>query len=289
MAAPRASCSPSRRSSASPGCSSSGSASTAIRLTGGEPTVRAHLPVLVEQARRRSASTSSLTTNGATLRLVAHDLAAAGPATGSTSRSTRCAASGSSRMTRRDELDRVLDGIDAAIEAGLRPGEGQRRARSAASTTTRSSTSPTFGRDQRRRGALHRVHAARRQRRLGRRRGRQPGRDRRRHRRRYPLEPVPARGAAPADRWRYLDGAGRRRRDPERHQAVLRRLRPGAPHRRGPVPHLPVRDSTSSTCGPSLRGGGSDDDLAAEIERAVGTKWAGHAIGQVTSSARSAP
>ena len=30
-----------------------------------------------------------------------------------------------------------------------------------------------------------------------------------------------------------------------------------------------------------LRGGGTDDDLAAEIERAVGTKWAGHAIGQV--------
>jgi cyclic pyranopterin phosphate synthase len=30
-----------------------------------------------------------------------------------------------------------------------------------------------------------------------------------------------------------------------------------------------------------LRTGGSDDDLAAEIERAVGTKWAGHHIGKV--------
>lgn len=30
-----------------------------------------------------------------------------------------------------------------------------------------------------------------------------------------------------------------------------------------------------------LRRGGSDDDLAAEIERAVGTKWAGHHIGAV--------
>jgi cyclic pyranopterin phosphate synthase len=30
-----------------------------------------------------------------------------------------------------------------------------------------------------------------------------------------------------------------------------------------------------------LRAGGTDDDLAAEIERAVGTKWAGHRIGQV--------
>jgi cyclic pyranopterin phosphate synthase len=30
-----------------------------------------------------------------------------------------------------------------------------------------------------------------------------------------------------------------------------------------------------------LRGGGSDDDLAAAIEAEVGRKWAGHAIGQV--------
>jgi cyclic pyranopterin phosphate synthase len=31
-----------------------------------------------------------------------------------------------------------------------------------------------------------------------------------------------------------------------------------------------------------LRSDCSDDDLAAEIERAVGTKWAGHNINQVT-------
>ena len=31
-----------------------------------------------------------------------------------------------------------------------------------------------------------------------------------------------------------------------------------------------------------LRNGGTDDELAAEITRAVGTKWAGHQIGQVT-------
>ena len=30
-----------------------------------------------------------------------------------------------------------------------------------------------------------------------------------------------------------------------------------------------------------LRDGGTDDDLAGAIERAVGTKWAGHRIGQV--------
>ena len=38
----------------------------------------------------------------------------------------------------------------------------------------------------------------------------------------YPLEQLPARGAAPADRWRYLDGCGTVGRDPQRHQAVLR-------------------------------------------------------------------
>jgi cyclic pyranopterin phosphate synthase len=31
-----------------------------------------------------------------------------------------------------------------------------------------------------------------------------------------------------------------------------------------------------------LRDGGTDDDLAGAIEAAVGTKWAGHRIGQVT-------
>ena len=31
----------------------------------------------------------------------------------------------------------------------------------------------------------------------------------------------------------------------------------------------------------TMRDGGTDDDLAAAIEAAVGTKWAGHRIGQV--------
>ena len=57
-----------------------------IRLTGGEPTVRAHLPVLVSKLARlrlpASADTPlagqkpdlSITTNGATFRLLAHEL-----------------------------------------------------------------------------------------------------------------------------------------------------------------------------------------------------------------------
>src|SRR5215218_1600753 len=50
---------------------------TGIRITGGEPTVRAHLPVLVEKLARLGTDLS-MTTNGATLRLLAGDLRAAG-------------------------------------------------------------------------------------------------------------------------------------------------------------------------------------------------------------------
>src|SRR5215470_11266248 len=54
-----------------------------IRLTGGEPTVRAHLPVLVAklaQLRRADGRKPdlSITTNGATFPLLARDLRAAG-------------------------------------------------------------------------------------------------------------------------------------------------------------------------------------------------------------------
>src|SRR6478752_10827004 len=81
-----------------------------IRLTGGEPTVRAHLPVLIEKLSALGVDLA-LTTNGATLRLVAHDLAAAGLRRINISidslQRERFA-----RITKRDELDRVLDGID---------------------------------------------------------------------------------------------------------------------------------------------------------------------------------
>ncbi len=60
-----------------------------IRLTGGEPTVRAHLPVLVGKLAALGVDLS-MTTNGATLALLAHDLAAAGLRRINIS-STRCA------------------------------------------------------------------------------------------------------------------------------------------------------------------------------------------------------
>lgn len=90
-----------------------------IRLTGGEPLVRAHFPELVERLAGLGVDLA-LTTNGATLRLHAAALVAAGL--------TRINISLDSlqrerftELTRRDELDRVLDGVDAALEAGLQP------------------------------------------------------------------------------------------------------------------------------------------------------------------------
>ena len=90
-----------------------------IRLTGGEPTVRAHLPILVAKLAALPVDLA-LTTNGATLRASAHDLKAAGLERINISLDT-FRADRFLEITRRDELARVLDGIDAAIEAQLHP------------------------------------------------------------------------------------------------------------------------------------------------------------------------
>ena len=96
----------------------------------------------------------------------------------------------------------------------------------------------------------------------------------------FPLESVPARGAAPADRWRYLDGKGTVGVIPSVTKpfcADCDRVRLTA-------------DGQFRTClfattefdlRALLRNGADDDTVAAEIERAVGTKWAGHQINQV--------
>jgi cyclic pyranopterin phosphate synthase len=92
---------------------------TSIRLTGGEPTVRAHLPVLVERLSALGTDLA-LTTNGTTLGLIAHDLAAAGLKRINVSLDS-LRADRVIELTRRDCLAQVLDGIDAAIDAGLAP------------------------------------------------------------------------------------------------------------------------------------------------------------------------
>jgi len=103
-----------------------------IRLTGGEPTVRAHLPMLVEKlAQLKVPSTAksplagknidiALTTNGATLRLIADELMAAGLSRINISLDT-LQSERFFKITRRNHLDNVLDGIDAAIQAGFSP------------------------------------------------------------------------------------------------------------------------------------------------------------------------
>ena len=96
----------------------------------------------------------------------------------------------------------------------------------------------------------------------------------------HPLEPIPARGAAPADTWRYADGKG-----------IVGVIPTVTKPFCGDCDRVRLTaDGQFRTClfetrefdlRALLRGGASDDEVAAEIERAVGTKWAGHQIGQV--------
>jgi cyclic pyranopterin phosphate synthase len=255
-----------------------------IRLTGGEPTVRAHLPVLVHKLARLRLTNGakpdlSITTNGATFRLVAHELHDAGLDRVNISldslRPERFLA-----MTRRDEFHRVLDGIAAAQEAGFSPVKLNVVLQRGVNDDEIVDFA-AFGRDH----DLHvrfiefmpldasgawrsqdvvgqdeivaAIDAV------------------------FPLEPVPGRGAAPADRWRYLDGQGDVGVIPSVTKPVC-----------GDCDRVMLTaDGQFRTClfetrefdlRAILRTGGSDDDVAAEIERAVGTKWAGHAIGRVT-------
>jgi cyclic pyranopterin phosphate synthase len=92
-----------------------------IKVTGGEPTVRADLPRLIAMFREVGPDLDiSMTTNGVLLDRLAAPLAAAGL--------DRVTVSCDSlmrhrfaEMTRRDALDKVLGGIAAAKEAGLEP------------------------------------------------------------------------------------------------------------------------------------------------------------------------
>jgi cyclic pyranopterin phosphate synthase len=92
-----------------------------VRLTGGEPTVRADIEALVGAVAAHPGITDlAMTTNGHTLARLAPRLAAAGLRRVNVSidslRPERFAA-----LTRGGELGRVLAGIDAALAAGLRP------------------------------------------------------------------------------------------------------------------------------------------------------------------------
>jgi len=93
---------------------------TAVRLTGGEPLVRADLAVLVAKLAALGFDDLSLTTNGVGLPHLAGALATAGLRRVNVS----CDSLDRDRfasITRRDALPAVLEGMDAAEAAGLSP------------------------------------------------------------------------------------------------------------------------------------------------------------------------
>jgi GTP 3',8-cyclase len=248
-----------------------------VRLTGGEPTVRARLPLLVEMLARLGCDVA-MTTNGATLRLLAPELRAAGLRRVNISLDTLDRAR-FVEMTRRDELDHVLDGIDAACEAGFDPVKINAVVQRDVNDDEILDLA-TFGRE---RGVEVRfiefmpLDAS-----GGWTGGSVVGQDEivARIASTYPLEQMPARGAAPADRWRYLDGRGTVGVIPSVTKPFC-----------GDCDRVRLTaDGQFRTClfatdefdlRLAMRTGESDDQLAARIERAVGTKWAGHRINQV--------
>jgi cyclic pyranopterin phosphate synthase len=249
----------------------------AIRITGGEPTVRAHLPVLVEKLARLGTDLS-LTTNGATLRLLAPELQAAGlrrinVSLDSLRRETFFA------VTRRHALDQVLDGIDAALEAGLSPV----KVNCVLIRGVNDDEIVDFARFGRERGVTVRFIEFMP---LDAEDGWTPGTvvpaaevvaaiDAV-----YPLEPVDGRGSAPAERFGYRDGAG----EVGVVASVTQSFCGSCDRVRLTAEGMfrnclfAVRETDLRAV---LRNGGSDDDLAAAIAADVGRKWAGHSIGQV--------
>jgi cyclic pyranopterin phosphate synthase len=248
-----------------------------IRLTGGEPTVRAHLPLLVEQLAVLGTDLS-MTTNGATLRSQAADLRAAGLQRVNVSLDS-LRADRFVELTRRDELDHVLDGIDAAIEVGFAPV----KVNVVCMEGVNDDEIVDFARFGRERGVEvrfiefmpldggHTWEAA----------AVVPGE-------RivetigavYPLEPV-TRSHEPAALWSYVDGGGRVGVIPsvtEPFCATCDRVRLTAEGRmRACLFSLEETDLRAL-----LRGGATDDDVAAAMEACVAGKWAGHRIGSTT-------
>ncbi len=253
-----------------------------IRLTGGEPTVRAHLPVLVAKlaALRTAAGPIDLamTTNAATMRLVATTLREAGLRRVNISLDTLDRTK-FLQMTRRDELDNVLDGIVAAQAAGFDPVKINAVIERGVNDDEILDLAK-FGRD---RGLevrfiefmpldadghwgndqvvgqdeiVETINAV------------------------FPVEQMPARGAAPADRFRYLDGGGTVGVIPTVTKPFCGdcdrvRLTAEGDFR------TCLFATTEATLLDAMREGQSDDEIAARIEAAVAKKWAGHRINQV--------
>ncbi len=248
-----------------------------IRLTGGEPTIRANVVTLVEKLAALGVDLA-MTTNGATLRRLAGDLRAAGLRRINISLDTLDRAK-FHEITRRDELDHVLDGIRAAKDAGFDPVKINAVIERGVNDDEIVGLA-RFGRDE---GVEVRfiefmpLDAADEWQ-----RSRVVGQDEivATIAAEWPIEQVPARGAAPADRWRYLDTG-----------ALVGVIPTVTKPFCGDCDRVRLTaDGQFRTClfatdefdlRAALRSGESDDQVATRIERAVGTKWAGHQINQV--------
>jgi GTP 3',8-cyclase len=96
----------------------------------------------------------------------------------------------------------------------------------------------------------------------------------------FPIEQMPARGAAPADRFRYLDGGGTVGVIPTVTKPFCGdcdrvRLTAEGDFR------TCLFATSEATLLDAMRAGQTDDQIAARIEAAVAKKWAGHRINQV--------
>jgi cyclic pyranopterin phosphate synthase len=248
-----------------------------IRLTGGEPTVRANLPVLIEQLSKLGVDLS-LTTNGTTLTNLASSLVDAGLERINISldslRRDRF-----EQITRRDELDRVLAGIDAAVQSGLSPV----KINCVVMRGVNDDEIVDFARFGRERGVTVRfiefmpldaqgewtneqvvtkaeIVAA-----IG---------------EVFELSQVAERESDPAARWRYVDGGGEFGVIPSVTEAFCEscdRVRLTAD---GMLRHC-LFATRELDLRALMRNGASDDDLAEAITAEVGAKWAGHQINQV--------
>lgn len=90
-----------------------------VRLTGGEPLMRPGLPDLIKSLSRiEGLEQIAMTTNGMMLRDTMADLKAAGLTHVNVSLDT-LREEAFRRISRRDGLDRILEGIDAAVASGL--------------------------------------------------------------------------------------------------------------------------------------------------------------------------
>lgn len=253
-----------------------------IRITGGEPSVRAHLPKLISKLASIPSLDGSpvdlaMTTNGATLSLLAQDLFDAGL----NRLNISCDSLDPRRfyeITHRDRLDKVLEGIDSALEVGFdsiklnvvlmrginedevidfvdfgrQKGIQVRFIEFMPLDGSNEWTNETVVPGDEIISIINSV---------------------------YPVEALPH-GSEPAQKFSYLDGKGE-------VGVIASVTKPFC----GNCDRVRMTaEGKMRTCLFSvdefdlreiIRKGGTDLDLAKEITRAVGTKWAGHSIGKV--------